>query len=112
MSSTHFGKYANNVKTLLIHAPVQLLPGDPLEFTEHILNVANFPHKNRCMIMIDTLSITALNDVNTDDVNRNNFAEQFPELFSLPIVGVSADGLGVQNSYDTISNQNSFIGIS
>lgn len=111
MSSAHFGKYANNMKSLFIHELVVLSPNERLEFEKSIPNVDNFPNKNRCLIMIDTLSITALDETNIEVSTRNHFAEKFPELFSLPLIGVSIDGLGVQNTYDTINKQNSLVGI-
>ena len=110
MEISDWGKYANNLKTLMVHKQVSVVTDGGLEFDVTIPNVDNFPHKTRCMVMIDTLTISVIDDDNTDNVNRNNFAENYPELFSLPTVGVSMEGIGVMNSYDNINNQNSIVG--
>ncbi len=111
MEATNWGKYANNMKTLLIQKTINLDFDQNVEFDVTVPNVFNFPHKNRCVVMIDTLSISAVSNENTNIKTRNFFAEDYPELWSLPTIGVSLDGMGVVNSYDTISNQNNIVGI-
>eukprot|EP01051_Picozoa_sp_SAG22_P006473 SAG22_NODE_424_length_10663_cov_93.402026_17_plen_205_part_00 len=105
-----WGKYANNMKTLLIHKNVEVQPGKQLEFPTFIPGLDNFPHKSRCLIMIDTLTVGLIDGSNTTDTSTNLFASKNPEMFSLPTIGVSVEGLGVMNSYDNINNQNSLIG--
>jgi len=110
MDASNWGRYANNMKTLLIHKNVAVQPGDSLHFTTFIPSVDNFPHKSRCLLMIDTLTIGLMDATNVNDASANNFAANNPEMFSLPTIGVSVEGLGVMNSYDNINNQNSLIG--
>ena len=51
---------ANNMKTLLIQKTINLDFDQNVEFDVTVPNVSNFPHKNRCVVMIDTLSISAV----------------------------------------------------
>jgi len=127
-----WGKYANNLTTLLIRDQIDVKMNEPIQFNVTIPNVQNFPHKSRCMVMVDSLSITISDNYNTiagdrltghptrlnvdehqntNIQNRNLLAEEYPELFNEPTLAVSIDGLGVQNSYDNLSKQNNVVGV-
>jgi hypothetical protein len=111
MDAVNWGKYANNMKTLLIQEAVELEYGETLTLDVTIPNIDNFPHKSRCIAMVDTLSISTHDTDNMNIKARNLLAEDFPELWSCPAVGVSIDGIGVMNSYGNKTNQNSIISV-
>eukprot|EP01051_Picozoa_sp_SAG22_P007597 SAG22_NODE_540_length_9301_cov_422.312758_5_plen_284_part_00 len=111
MDAGNWGKYANNMKTLLIQEAVELEFDERLTLDVTIPNIDNFPHKSRCIAMVDTLAFATYDNDNLNVKTRNLMAEDFPELWSCPVVGVSIDGIGVMNSYGNKTNQNSIIGL-
>ena len=53
---THFGKYANNMHTLIIRERREFLDGEKIAFSATIPQ-NGFPHKKRCMVMLESLTI-------------------------------------------------------
>ena len=115
MDSTHFGKYANNLHTLIVRDRREYLAGEGFAFQTTIPQ-NGFPHKKRCMVMLESLTIGYHDASNTSTANPNNslnnkFDADKNPFFDDPTVAVSVDGMGVMNSYDNINNQNGFVGI-
>ena len=111
-----WGKYANNIHTLNI---TQELVGykkhDDIKFTATIPQ-NGFPHKNRCLVMIDSFSFR-MNKPNGGGVQAphggtvTNFAASYINIMAERTIAVSLDGLGVMNSYDTVNRQNDVVGV-
>jgi len=105
---THFGKYANNMHTLIIRERREFLDGEKIAFSATIPQ-NGFPHKKRCMVMLESLTIGIQDEANLS--TNNLFDGSKNSFFGDPTVAVSIDGMGVMNSYDNINNQNGFVGI-
>ena len=110
-----WGKYANNIHTLNITKDLTgYKEGDDIKFTATIPQ-NGFPHKNRCLVMIDSLCFR-LNKPNAGNAaaphggSIANFATSYVNIMAEPTIAVSLDGLGVMNSYDTLNRQNDIVG--
>ena len=107
-----WGKFANNIHTLNIAQDlVGYKAGDDIKFTATIPQ-NGFPHKNRCLVMIDSFSFllnkpTALAPAST----VNTYTTHYESIMSERSLAVSLDGLGVMNSYDTLNRQNDIVGV-
>ena len=105
-----WGKYANNIHTLNI---TQELVGykkhDDIKFTATIPQ-NGFPHKNRCLVMIDSLSFR-LHKPGNNQGALSTYVTAYTSITAEPSLAVSLDGLGVMNSYDTVNKQNDVVGV-
>ena len=105
-----WGKYANNIHTLNI---TQELVGykkhDDIKFTATIPQ-NGFPHKNRCLVMIDSLSFR-LHKPGNNQGAVSTYVTAYTSITAEPSLAVSLDGLGVMNSYDTVNKQNDVVGV-
>ena len=105
-----WGKYANNIHTLNI---TQELVGykkhDDIKFTATIPQ-NGFPHKNRCLVMIDSLSFRQHKPGNNQGA-LSTYVTAYTSITAEPSLAVSLDGLGVMNSYDTVNKQNDVVGV-
>ena len=105
-----WGKYANNIHTLNI---TQELVGykkhDDIKFTATIPQ-NGFPHKNRCLVMIDSLSFRLHKPTNALGA-LGTYVTAYTSITAKPSLAVSLDGLGVMNSYDTVNKQNDVVGV-
>ena len=111
-----WGKYANNIHTLNITKDLTgYKAGDDIKFTATIPQ-NGFPHKNRCLVMIDSLCFR-LNKPNLGNAaaphggSIANFASSYINIMAELTIAVSLDGLGVMNSYDTVNKQNDVVGV-
>ena len=104
-----WGKYANNIHTVNI---TQELVGykkhDDIKFTATIPQ-NGFPHKNRCLVMIDSLSFR-LHKPGNNQGAVSTYVTAYTSITAEPSLAVSLDGLGVMNSYDTLNRQNDIVG--
>ena len=109
-----WGKYANNFHTLNIAQElVGYKAGGDIKFTATIPQ-NGFPHRKRCLVMIDSLSFRLLRPITRGqaaDISVAAYAASYDTMMAEPTVAVSLDGLGVVNSYDTINRQNEIVGV-
>ena len=109
-----WGKYANNIHTLNITKDLTgYKEGDDIKFTATIPQ-NGFPHKKRCLVMIDSLSFRLQVPVTIDAATSRSvaaYALHYDSIMCEPTVAVSLDGLGVMNSYDTMNKQNEIVGV-
>ena len=106
-----WGKFANNIHTLNIAQDlVGYKAGDDIKFTATIPQ-NGFPHKNRCLVMIDSFSFL-LNKPTADAAASavGTYTTHYESIMSERSLAVSLDGLGVMNSYDTLNRQNDIVG--
>ena len=105
-----WGKYANNIHTLNITQElVGYKKGDDIKFTATIPQ-NGFPHKNRCFVMIDSLSFRLHKPTNALGA-LGTYVTAYTSITAEPSLAVSLDGLGVMNSYDTVNKQNDVVGV-
>ena len=106
MDASNWGKYANNLCTLMLKCenPQRAVSDNhtsELVFQNvSIPNIANFPHKKRCMLMVKDLSIITSCDHGGGGEDWSN-----ENLYDGPFVTIEMDGLAVQNSYNNVFNQ-------
>ena len=107
-----WGKYANTIHTLNIAQElVGYKEGGDIKFTATIPQ-NRFPHKNRCLVMIDSFSFR-LNKPLAGIValSPGDYVKTYETIMAEPTIAVSLDGLGVMNSYDTLNRQNDIVGV-
>ena len=107
-----WGKYANNIHTLNITQElVGYKKGDDIKFTATIPQ-NGFPHKNRCLVMIDSFSFLLNKPTSIEAASTvSTYITHYESIMSERSLAVSLDGLGVMNSYDTLNRQNDIVGV-